>query len=313
MKNKRSTLSGAKQLSSRVAQQKVGEYLAATVAKNTRLAYSSDVAHFLRAGGKIPANPRCVAAYLATYASTLSVATLNRRVIAIGRAHVAKGLVSPTGSALVAATLRGIRRVNGSAQRRVAPLLKADLLRIVRGLSGIRGVRDKALLLTGFAAAFRRSELVALQVDDLSFVPQGVIIRLQRGKTDQSGRGRDIAVPYVRGANCPVRALAKWLSISGITTGHLFRPIDRYGQIGKQGLGAPSVALIVKQRAADAGLDPGLYSGHSLRAGFVTSAARAGVSGWKICQQTDHKSVQMMRRYIRDSQLFVDNAVAKIW
>ena len=300
-------------LTSNGVRKKVREYLAATQAKNTQLAYQNDLAHFLRSGGKIPATPRCIASYLAVHANTLSLATLNRRIVAIGRAHSVKGFVSPTQSALVTNTLRGIRRINGSVQRQAIPLLKTDMVNITKKLTGLIGIRDKALLLIGFAGAFRRSELVALQVEDIRFVPEGVVIHLRRGKTDQNGLGRNVAIPFVKGCHCPVRALKAWLKKSGIESGTLFRRFNRYEQIMPQGLTAQSVALIIKQRVAEIGLSPEQYSGHSLRAGLVTSAAKAGVSSWKIRQQTGHKSDLMLQRYIRDSQLFVDHAVCKLW
>ncbi|PTQ77398.1 site-specific recombinase XerD [Nitrosomonas oligotropha] len=300
-------------LNSHGTRKKVHTYLAATQAKNTQLAYQSDIAHFLKSGGKIPATPHCVASYLAIYANTLSPATLTRRVVAIGHAHKDKGLASPTRSALVADTLRGIRRINGSKQRQVMPLLKIDLVKITRKLTGLIGLRDKALLLTGFAGAFRRSELVALQVEDVRFVTEGALINVRRSKTDQNGVGRKVAIPYIKGRHCPVRALKTWLEKSGIKTGALFRRMNRFDQVTDYGLCAASVALIVKQRVRDAGLNPEQYSGHSLRAGLVTSAAQAGVSSWKIRQQTAHKSDLMLQRYIRDSQLFVNNAVSQIW
>lgn len=303
----------AQSLTSAQTQQMLKQYLAANQSKNTQIAYQNDVDHFLRCGGKIPATPEMIASYLALYAQTLSVATLNRRVVAIGRAHTAKGLVSPTKSALVTATLQGIRRVKGSAQRQAAPLLKSDMMKIVQKLRGMRGIRDKALLLMGFAGAFRRSEIVALQVHDVHFVPEGVVIHIRRSKTDQNGHGRNVAIPYVKGRHCPVRALKAWLSKSGIVTGPLFRRFNRCEHILDYGLSAQTVSLIIKQRVADIGLNPKLYSGHSLRVGLVTSAAQAGASSWKIRQQTAHKSDLMMQRYIRDSQLFVDNVVQAIW
>ena len=300
-------------LSSHNSRRKVQEYLAATQAKNTQLAYRSDIAHFLKSGGRIPATPHCVASYLAVHASTLSLATLNRRVVAIGHAHKDKGLASPTRSALVTDTLRGIRRINGSRQRQVMPLLKADLVKITWKLTGLIGLRDKALLLTGFAGAFRRSELVALQVEDVRFVTEGALINVRRSKTDQNGVGRKVAIPYIKGLHCPVRALKTWLKKSGIKTGALFRRMNRFDQITDYGLCAASVALIIKQRVAEAGFNPKQYSGHSLRAGLVTSAAKAGVSSWKIRQQTAHKSDVVLQSYIRDGQLFHNNAVSRIW
>lgn len=291
----------------------VQQYLQASLSENTRRAYDNDLAHFIRWGGRIPATPECVASYLASHASQLAFSTLSRRVVAIGRVHTARRLPSPVHSELVRATLHGIRRTNGSAQRRVAPVLLHEVQAMVANLHGMKGVRDKALLLVGFAGAFRRSELVSIRVNDVCFVDEGLVIRLPRGKTDQVGRGRDIAIPIVRGKCCPVKATKDWLIHSGINSGKLFRRISRYGQVVKGELSAQSVALIVKQRAKELGLDAQKYSGHSLRAGLVTSAAKSGVSSWKICQQTGHRSEAVMQRYIRDSHLFTDNLVGMIW
>lgn len=290
----------------------VREYLQASLSPNTRRAYSNDLAHFLKWGGRIPASPARVASYLAEHANSLSYATLSRRVVAIGRAHTMKRLPSPAHSEMVKATLHGIRRTTGTAQRRVTPVLLHDVRQMVTGLQGVKGVRDSALLLIGFAGAFRRSELVAIQVSDVQFVDEGMVIRLRRGKTDQSAQGRDIAIPHMRGRFCPVKAAGAWLTCSEITSGPLFRSVDRYGHVTEHGLTAQSVALIVKQRAAAIGLNPAQYSGHSLRAGFVTSAAKGGASTWKICQQTGHQSEAVMQRYIRDSHLFTDNPLGKM-
>jgi integrase len=214
---------------------------------------------------------------------------------------------------LVKATLQGIRRTYGSAQRRVTPALLHDVQAMVKGLHGLKGMRDKALLLVGFAGAFRRSELVSIQVKDIHFVDEGIVIHLRRGKTDQMGKGRDIAIPFVRGKYCPVKATMNWLANSEIHNGALFRQVNRYGNVIGLGLTPQSVALIVKQRAEAIGLDKQHFSGHSLRAGLVTSAAKSGVSSWKICQRTGHQSEAVMQRYIRDSNLFIDNPLGKMW
>lgn len=290
----------------------VGQYLKASLSENTRRAYNNDIQHFLEWGGRIPATPESVASYLAMHAGRLALATLTRRVVAIGKAHTVKRLPSPAHSELVKATLRGMRRIYGSSQRQVKPTLLCDIKRMVVGQSGMKGARDKALLLIGFAGAFRRSELVSLQVGDVRFVAEGLLIHLRRGKTDQAGLGREIAIPYVRGKCCPVKAIKEWIKLAVIEGGSLFRRVDRYGYAMEQGLTAQSVALIVKGRAKAIGLDAQDYSGHSLRSGLVTSAATRGVSAWKICQQTG-QSETVMRRYIRDCQLFTDNPVGKIW
>lgn len=291
----------------------VQQYLQASLSDNTRRAYSNDIAHFIKWGGRIPTSPARVATYLAEHANSLSYATLCRRVVAIGRAHTIKRFPSPAHSEVVKATLHGIRRTTGSAQRRVTPVLLHDVQSMVTGLRGLSGARDRALLLTGFAGAFRRSELVAICVEDMKFVDEGLVIRLRRGKTDQAGAGRDVAIPFMRGKFCPVKAVIEWLSLSEITGGALFRGVDRYGHVVDHGLSPQSVALIVKQRATAIGLDSSQFSGHSLRAGFVTSAAKAGASTWKICQQTGHQSEAVMQRYIRDSHLFTDNPLGNIW
>jgi integrase len=172
----------------------------------------------------------------------------------------------------------------------------------------LRDVRDRALLLIGFAGAFRRSELVALNKSDIRRVPQGIIINLRRSKTDQTGKGRQVAIPHGRTRWCPISALDAWFEWSGIGDAAVFRSINRHGVIGHGRLSAEAASLIIKQRVAATGLDPATYSGHSLRAGFVTSAAQAGIPSWRIRQQTGHTSDTMLQRYIREGKLFVKNA-----
>lgn len=288
------------------------KYLHAALSESSRRGYQSDLASFIAWGGSIPATPETVCQYLAANVGGLSPSTLSRRIVAIGRAHTSQGLDSPTKSDLVKATLRGIRRTVGTAQRQVAPAMKAHLIAMVDKLEGIKGIRDRALLLVGFAGAFRRSELVALEYRDIEFADQGLVVNIRRSKTDQEGQGRKVAIPYARGATCPVQSLKAWLSISEIDDGPVFRPITRHGRVTPVALSTQAVAVVVKQRAEAIGLDPLKYSGHSLRAGLVTSAAQAGVSSWKIRQQTGHKSDAMLQRYIRDSLIFVDNAAGAI-
>jgi integrase len=291
---------------------KVSSYLRASLSDNSRRAYRSDLDQFLSWGGTIPASPELVADYLAAHAGQHAPATLARRLVTIGKAHTARGLPSPTGAELVRATLRGIRRTHGSIQRQVAPAIKEDVLAMVAELSGIKGIRDKALLLIGFAGAFRRSELVSLSIGDIEQAKQGVIIQLRFSKTDQAGEGRKIAIPFARGAVCPVLALQHWLEVAGITEGPVFRAVNRHGVISNVSLSSQAVAFVVKERAKAVGLEASKYAGHSLRAGLVTSAAQLGVSSWKIRQQTGHRSDAMLIRYIRDSQIFVDNAAGAI-
>jgi site-specific recombinase XerD len=291
---------------------KIIEYLRASLSDNSRRAYSSDLNHFLQWGGSVPASSEMVSAYLVAHAQQHAISTLARRLVSIGKAHTTRGYASPVDTDLVRTILRGIRHTHGSAQRQVAPAEKEDVLSMVAGLSGIKGIRDKALLLLGFAGAFRRSELVGLAVADIEHTKQGLIIQLIRSKTDQEGRGRKVAIPFGRGVVCPVLALQEWLAVSGIAEGAIFRGVNRHGVISDTALTPQSVALVVKGRALVVGLDPSKYAGHSLRAGLVTSAAKIGVSSWKIRKQTGHKSDAMLARYIRDANIFVDNAAGAV-
>lgn len=291
----------------------VRSYLTAALSNNTLRCYRNDLKQFFTWGGQIPASPETIATYIARHADKHSPTTLSRRLVAISWAHGVKGLPSPTLSPLVKATIQGIRRKRGRPQKRAAPLLKADVLKLVKGLNDLRGKRDKAMLLIGFAAAFRRSELVALDVSDLEFVAEGLVIRIRRSKTDQEGKGREIAIPYVRSRYCPCRALQAWLRGSGIVEGAVFRRVDKADNVLATRLSAQAVGMVIKHRAADAGLDPSTYSGHSLRAGFATSAAKSGATVASIRAQTGHQSDAMLQRYIRYSELFSENANKKLW
>jgi integrase len=291
---------------------KIIELVAAATAPNTRRAYESDFAHFLAWGGTIPAASDAVAAYLAAYAKTLSAATLARRIVAIRRAHALQGFPDPTKAELIRLALRGVRRLHGRPQRRVAPLKVEHLFGIVSVLgNSIRDVRDRALLLTGFAGAFRRSELAAIKCDCIKRGEQGIEIILPKSKTDQEGVGRSVGVPRVGGPICPVTALEAWLAMSQITGGPLFRRVDKSGNVLVDPLSPGAVATIVKQRAAQIGLNTKDYSGHSLRAGFATCAAAAGLSVWDIKRQTGHVSDAILSRYIRETEQF--RRVAEVW
>ncbi len=280
-----------------------------SLSPNTHRAYQADLAHFEAWGGRLPAAPIAVAGYLAANAAGLSVATLLRRVASISKAHSARGYPNPCRAEIVRATLRGIRRRNRTAQRQAKPLLQEELILVLDATgSGLRDLRDRALLLLGFAGGFRRSELVRLDTSDIALVQRGLIITLGRSKTDQEGAGRKIAVPLGRTQHCPVAALTQWFSASGIADGAIFRRVHRSGRLLPERLSAEAVSLIIKSRIAAVGIDPSLYSGHSLRAGLSTSAGRAGVPTWKIRAQTGHVSDAMLGRYIRDGQLFTDNA-----
>jgi integrase len=284
-----------------------------SIAENSRRAYLSDLREFEKAGFSVPATPETVAQYLAQSASSLTVATLVRRLASLSKAHDARGLPNPTHSPRVRATMRGIKRTYGCAQRQAKPLCRDDLLQVLEATGESRkDVRDRALLLVGFAGALRRSELVGLNVEDLEHVRQGVILHLRRSKTDQEAVGQKIGIPHGRGRWCPVAALNDWLQLSAIETGPVFRSLDRAGRVGGARLSGDAVSLIVRTRVEAAGLDPCRYSGHSLRAGLATSASQIGVPTWKIRAQTRHASDAMLARYIRDGELFNQNAAGAL-
>jgi len=291
----------------------VADYIRESLAQNTRVAYLSDLAHFESWGGRIPASPEIIAEYLVAYADVLSVATLNRRIAALSKVHRSRGFSNPTSVEIVKATVQGLKRIKGTAQRQATPLIKEDLFVVLEAMgSGLKDVRDRALLLLGFAGGFRRSELIGLNFDDVVLVRQGLEVTLRRSKTDQNGAGRKIGIPHGRGQWCPVVALDQWRVASGITEGALFRPVDRHQRVGPKRLSGEAVCLVVRERVQAAGIDVGNYSGHSLRAGLATSAAQAGVSSWKIRQQTGHASDAMLARYVRDGELFTGNAASAL-
>lgn len=295
------------------------EYLGQARAASTLRGYRSDWADFStwceeRRLPALPADPETVALYLTDRAATHRTSTLQRRLSAIAQAHQAAHLEPPTRSLAVRAVWAGIRRVKGTEQQGKAAAVVDELRQMLKTLPNtIAGIRDRALLLVGFAGAFRRSELVALELGDVEISRSGLVLHLRRSKTDQEGAGRKIGVP--RGGQketCPVRSLETWLATAGIEAGPIFRAIDRHGNLGSSALSDRAVALIVKRAAEAAGLDPDRYAGHSLRAGFATSAAAAGVSERKIMQQTGHRSERMVRKYIREGELFRDNAAGSV-
>jgi site-specific recombinase XerD len=297
----------------------VREFIRASKAENTLRGYQSDWRNFCqwceaRELLPLPAAAQTVAAYIAECANRLKVGSIQRRLNAIAEAHKATGLESPTHSPIVANTMKGIRRTMGTAPDQKAAALTDDIRAMVEATSsGIIGTRDRALILLGFAGAFRRSELVRLDLEDCAFTKDGLTVMLRRSKVDQAGEGRKIGIPY--GSNpetCPVRNLQTWIEVAAITTGPLFRSITRHGRLQAGRLAGVDVARIVKKLAKKAGLDPAKYAGHSLRAGHATSAAIAGASERSIMNQTGHRSVQMVRRYIREGALFRENSAGKL-
>jgi integrase len=205
--------------------------------------------------------------------------------------------------------MRGIRRAHGAAQHQAKPLLREDLFGVLASMGDpLKDLRDRVLLLIGFAGGLRRSELSAINCRDIEQVQQGIILTIPRSKTDQEGVGRKIGIPFGRTIHCPVRALEAWIAATQIEDGPAFRPVDRHGRVSVGRLSGEAVSLIVQERLAAAGFDPNEYSGHSLRDGFATGATRTGVSMFKIRQQTGHVSDAMLSRYVRDGELFLGNA-----
>ncbi|MEI9426853.1 site-specific integrase [Mesorhizobium sp. Cs1299R1N3] len=290
--------------------EKVAAYVEQGLAENTKRAYAADLAHFESWGGSIPATDTVIASYLAEHAETLAVATLCRRMATLSKAHAARGLTSPTSSELVKATIKGIKRSLGTVQAEAKPLLREDLFAVLdRTSDDIKSIRDRALLLIGFAGGFRRSELVGLDAEDIEHVRKGIVVHLRRSKTDQESVGRKIGIPFGRTRWCPINALDQWVNRAGIEAGPIFLRVDRHGSVKGQRLSGEAVSLVLKDRMAAAGIAPAGHSGHSIRAGFVTSAAMAGASTWKIRAQTGHASDAMLARYIRDAEIFENNAV----
>jgi integrase len=240
--------------------------------------------------------------------------TLARRLAAVSQVHRCSGLESPVWTLLMKQFLAGLRREIGVAPERKKPVLVPDLKRILSALpDGLLGKRDRALLLIGFTAALRRSELSGLDTGDIEHVPEGLIIHIRRSKSDQEGEGRKVGIP--RGADsatCPVEALERWMSAAGIDSGAVFRSMNRHGQVLQKRLSGEGVAIVVKRSVQKLGYDPALFAGHSLRSGLATSAAAAGTGERIIMNQTGHRSLTTLRRYIRDGDLFRENAAARL-
>lgn len=295
------------------------QFAASVRSERTRLAYQMDWRHFenwCRFAGReaLPASAETVALYLTAHAETLRPATLSRRLVSIAQKHEAAGHETPTRARRVREVMRGIRREQGAAQRRAAPLLVEDLKRIVAALPGntLQGQRDRALLLIGWAVALRRSEIAALSVSDIEFRGAGVVVHIRRSKTDQEGQGRSVGVkPGQTQDCCPVAALRVWLDAAGLYRGPLFPALDRWGNVLSEPLTGHGVAFILKRALGGAGYDPARYSGHSLRRGLVTAAHIAGASKDEIKKTTGHKSDKILDRYIDDADLFRGNAASR--
>ena len=292
---------------------------------NTRKAYRADWQHFTNwcyehEVSPLPASIQTVVLYITDCANDYKVSTLERRLASISQAHKTAGHDSP---ALVSreplhSVWSGIVRSKSRIKDKVAPVLTDDIILMVSHLERLdsdspdhltlHSIRDRAILLVGFAGALRRSELAALHRNDLQYTPEGLRLLIRKSKTDQQGSGHTIGLSYGKQPNtCPVRALRSWIKAGHIFDGPIFRPIDRHGNIRNTAITGKSIARIVKKACLRAGLPPELYSGHSLRAGFATQAARAGKPERIIMKHTRHKSEKMVREYIRDGDLFNEN------
>lgn len=248
----------------------------------------------------------------------LKISSLRRRLTSITQAHLAAGLSFDRSHPAIVEVWKGIQNKNGSAQTMKKPLLLDDIKEMLdsipiekEGRRHLLGYRDRALLLFGFVGAFRRSELVSLTFQDVDFTKEGIVVNLRRSKTDQAGKGRTVPIPF--GSNpltCPVRTLKDWLEASELIEGAIFRSINRHGQIQGQALSSHAVALIIKRNVPEEEQEN--FSGHSLRAGFVTTAAIAGVPEHIIMRQTGHKRSDTIKRYIRFGNMWQENAASKI-
>ena len=293
-------------------------------ANNTVRAYKSDFKDFglfcAQNGFKsLPSDPKIVSLYL-TYLSTkeAKMSTLKRRLVSIGVIHRLKGHYLDTKHPSIIENLMGIKRRKGSIQKRKKPILIRDLKLIVnvidkQKIKDIKKLRDRSIILIGFSGGFRRNEIVSLDYDDLDFVEEGLKIQIRKSKTDQFGEGSVKALPYFDSSQyCPVLSLKKWIEASKITSGPVFRRFSKGSKLSKNRLTDQTVALLIKEYLKLAGIDNKNYSGHSLRSGFATSAAESGVEERSIMAMTGHKSAEMVRRYIKEANLFKNNALNKI-
>ena len=292
-------------------------------ADNTLKSYAADWNDFadwceLKKVSPLPCLPETIVNYINDLADDAKANTVARRITAISENHIAAGYSStnPAKDGLVRNAMRAIRREKGTFQKGKAPILMEtiELLAECFEGNGLRTLRDKAVILLGFAGAFRRSELVAVKVEDISFVPQGMVIFIPQSKGDQLGHGSQIAIPYAPDPKCcAVVAVKQWIQAAGLYSGPLFHPFKRNGEIRDCQLSDKSVALIVKKYVARLGLNAAEFAGHSLRRGFATSAAQHDLDTLSIMRQTRHKSEKMVHRYIAQGNLFKQNPLGKMF
>ena len=305
-------------------QEETLQNLQSSKANNTVRAYKSDFNDFslfcVQNGFKaLPSEPKIVSLYL-TYLSIkdFKISTLKRRLVSIGVIHKLKGHYLDTKHPSIIENIMGIKRRKGSIQKSKKPILISNLKEIINVIDQqkkeeIKKCRDRTIILIGFSGGFRRNEIVSLDYDDLDFVPEGLKINLRRSKTDQFGEGFTKALPYFDNSQyCPVSSLKNWLEISKINSGPVFRRFVKGSKLSKNRLTDQTVALLLKEYLNLTGMDSKNYSGHSLRSGFATSAAESGVEERSIMAMTGHKSTEMVRRYIKESNLFKNNALNKL-
>lgn len=320
------TVRGSADVSSelRILAQGSMDYIGKSVSENTKRAMASDWAAFSGWCAEhglvaLPASPETVMMYLTSMAEGHKVSTIQRHMSTISKAHNTAEVDNPVDSRRVKTTMKGIANTLGTAQTRKHAISIEDLRAVVSLLPDtLIGVRDRAILLIGFAGAFRRSELVALDVSDVEFVPEGCIITVRRSKTDQEGEGQQKAIHSGREGLCPVESLRAWLTAARIESGPVFLATSSKGfhegncSVVQKRIDEGTIAQLIKRSVLRAGLDPTQFSGHSLRAGFATEAAKAGCHDRDIMRQTGHKSQAMVQRYIRDGNLFRNNASARV-
>ena len=278
------------------------DYLAAAKAASTRTEYAKDLKHYLNTGGAIPATVEQVVKYITTMAISLAVATIEKRLVSLHVAHVEQGHASPVHDPRIKQLMQGVRRSLGVGQRQVTAIEKNTLIDMWSAASKgrpVQAARTMALLAIGWAGAFRRSELVALTWESVTWLESGIEITLRSSKVDQAGAGFVKFIPQAYGDRCPVKALRDWQSISGNATGFIFRPVNRHDQIADNPLTPHAVAQIVKRIIALTGRDPALYAGHSLRAGFATAGTLAGIPSYQLMQVTGHRSEATLQKYVR--------------
>ena len=292
-------------------------------ANNTLRAYKSDFKDFAAFCAKhslnsLPTEPKIVSLYITHLSKSSKISTLRRRLVSISMVHKLKGHYLDTKHPVIIENLMGIRRVKGSIQKGKKPLLISNLKLIInvineQKIEEIKKLRDKSIIMIGFGGGFRRTELISIDYEDLEFVPEGLKITVTKSKTDQFGEGMIKGLPYFTNEiYCPVINLKKWLEVSKIKSGPIFRRFSRGSSLTEKRLTDQSVVLLMKQYLNLAGIENKNFAGHSLRSGFATVAAESGADERSIMAMTGHKTTQMVRRYIREANIFKNNALNKI-